>query len=241
MARILLILEDFNELQFLESILKKVGLDTMGLLNDTSLADKVMIFNPTVVVAHGRGARVSGLAIAKKMREIKTESKVVLIFPADAKPAPHEVMGVRLDAILESPLNLTRLIEVLAKTASLDAKPMLEKLEKIANSLGNAPTGWSSHTNTAMDPTQGVSRSQSSLEASQQGKARSHRMKQILAENKDFRPEQTVFDRKDLKKRQKEMSKEWDADKLAELDEERRQFTEALFNRQSNRKKKDEN
>ncbi|MGE3759396.1 MAG: hypothetical protein AB7H97_16655, partial [Pseudobdellovibrionaceae bacterium] len=261
MARIMIILEDFNEMTFMESALKKVGFDTMGLLNETNLPDKMMIFNPSVVLSRGRGNRLSGLGVAKKVREMKkSEAKVALIFAPDAKPQPQELMGIRLDVILETPLNLARTVEVLARLCNIDAAPMLEKLNKIKGSLGSAPAGWSSQTQEAQ-PTSGViplgkkkpavnkedsapakqtsSVPQSDVERSiasvdpleqtpEQIQIRKERMKEILAETEPLDAKATTFSRRELKKRMRDMKQDWDPQTLADLDQQRKEFAEAM-------------
>lgn len=264
MARILLLLEDFNELSFMESALKKVGFDTMGLLNETNLADKVMIFNPSVIMAYGRGNRFSGMSVAKKVKEMKTDAKVALIFSPEAKPQAHELTGMRLDVILETPLNLLRTIEVLARVCQIDAAPMVEKYNRIKGSLGANPPGWASQTvadpaatgviplgkkrppaapapdsaaskRSAVDQVERAisSMSHSAAQSKEQADARKERLKEVLAQAEPIDVKSTTFSRKDLKKRMRDLKQDWDPLELADLDQQRKEFAEALFKKKS--------
>ncbi len=137
MVKVLLLIEDYNELVATETMLKKVGFDCMGMTNENSLVDTLISFRPEVVIANGRGQRVSGVSVGKKIREIKSMSfRLVLFFPRNHQPDLAEISSIRLDAILESPVDPTRLLEVLAKLNNLKIDPLLEKFHRFKQQSG---------------------------------------------------------------------------------------------------------
>lgn len=131
MLKILLVYDDFQELTSVELILKKIGFDVVGITSEFSLAEQLLSFNPQVVVAQGRTAKVSTLNVGRRLREtIRWDGKSVLVFYSNAKPQATELLKIRMDVGLEYPLEPTKLIQVLAQLGNLDANQLLDKLIK---------------------------------------------------------------------------------------------------------------
>lgn len=129
--KILLVYEDFNELTSLELSLKKIGFDVVGLSTEYSLQDKMLSFNPDVVIASGRGPKVSTISVGKKLKEMtRWQGKSLLVFSAGFKPNPQDLIKARMDLILEAPIALTRMIQILAKFTGLSEQTLLDKLNK---------------------------------------------------------------------------------------------------------------
>ncbi|MBV2167598.1 MAG: hypothetical protein KUL82_02715 [Bdellovibrio sp.] len=131
MNKILLVYEDYADLMSVEGTLKKVGFDVIGLSSEYSMAEQVLAFNPDLVVGAGRGGKVSSLGVGKRLKEMhRWQGKAVLIFPANFKPNPQDLIRIRVDMILESPVPPVRLVQVIGKILGHDEAVLLERLNK---------------------------------------------------------------------------------------------------------------
>ncbi len=139
MNKILLVYEDYTDLMTTESALKKVGYDVIGITNEYTLSEQVVAFNPEVVVAQGSAGKVTALGVGKRLKEMpRWAGKVVLIFAPNNKPGAQDIMKMRVDLMLKSPVIPTRMIQVLSKLLQQDESQLLEKFNKIANVNPNA-------------------------------------------------------------------------------------------------------
>ncbi|KHD87674.1 MAG: lipoprotein [Bdellovibrio sp. ArHS] len=131
MNKILLVYEDYADLMSVEGTLKKVGFDVIGLSSEYSIAEQMLAFNPDLVVGNGKGGKVSSLGVGKRLKEMtRWQGKSVLIFPANFKPNPQELIRIRVDMILEAPVPPVRLVQVIGKILGHDEAVLLERLNK---------------------------------------------------------------------------------------------------------------
>ena len=131
MLKILLVYDDFQELTSVELMLKKIGFDVVGITSEFSLAEQLLSFNPQIVVAQGRTAKVSTANVGRRLREsARWDGQSVLIFYSNAKPQATELLKIRMDVGLEYPVEPTKIVQVLAQLGSLDANQLLDKLIK---------------------------------------------------------------------------------------------------------------
>ncbi len=134
MSKVLLVYEDYADLMSVESTLKKVGFDVIGLSSEYAVSDQIISFNPDVVVGSGKGAKVSSLGVGKRLKEMsRWGGKAILIFPAGFKPSPQDLIKLRVDMILEAPVAPLRIVQVLAKLLGQDENALLEKLNKASH------------------------------------------------------------------------------------------------------------
>lgn len=130
--------ENYAEMVQLETQLKKVGFDTVGIGSELSLGNQILELNPSVIVAYGQGNRVNTLSVAKKLKDmVRWTGKVILIFPEAAKPAADDLIKIRMDMIVEAPPKVERLLQVIAKLRGMDEVPLLEKLKNISYDDGS--------------------------------------------------------------------------------------------------------
>ena len=147
MLKILLVYDDFQELTSVELMLKKIGFDVVGITSEFSLAEQLLSFNPQIVVAQGRTAKVSTANVGRRLREsARWDGQSVLIFYSNAKPQPTELLKIRMDVGLEYPVEPTKMVQVLAQLGSLDANQLLDKLIKNMADTATAQTNKDSTT-----------------------------------------------------------------------------------------------
>ncbi|WP_373997723.1 hypothetical protein [Bdellovibrio bacteriovorus] len=145
MNKILLVYEDYADLMSVESTLKKVGFDVIGLSSEYAIAEQMLAFNPDLVVGNGKGGKVSSLGVGKRLKEMtRWQGKSVLIFPANFKPHPQELIRIRVDMILEAPVAPLRLVQVIGKILGHDEAVLLERLNKAMHVESPQKTGGSS-------------------------------------------------------------------------------------------------
>lgn len=129
MSKILLVYDDFAELTALDSSLKKVGFDVVGLTNEFTIKDQIVSFNPEILICFGNSSRVSSLSVGKKLKEMtRWQGITILIFPAEYDIPPDEIVKIRMDMMLEAPVPLTRIIQIIAKLSGLDEQSVIDKL-----------------------------------------------------------------------------------------------------------------
>ncbi|MFP5519048.1 MAG: hypothetical protein ACLGGX_04045 [Bdellovibrionia bacterium] len=143
MARVLLVYDDYTELMQTESNLRKVGFDAVGISNEYTFADQLLSLNPEVVVVSGLSQKVSSLNIGRKLKEnTRWQGKSILIFPTSVKPSAADILKVRADIFLESPVPIHSLVTVMCELLNLDPAPYIERIVRSQESeeQGGGPT-----------------------------------------------------------------------------------------------------
>ncbi|MBL7545837.1 MAG: hypothetical protein JNL11_18615 [Bdellovibrionaceae bacterium] len=131
MSKVLLVYDDFAELNATELSLKKCNFDVIGLTNEYTVKDQIVAFNPDIIVGFGNSQRVSSISIGKKVKDMtRWTGKSILIFPRDYDLPAEELLRMRMDMLLESPISVIRLIQIICKLTKQDEKVVIEKLAK---------------------------------------------------------------------------------------------------------------
>lgn len=113
----------------IQSVLKKVGFDVLTTSNEFTLSQQVLSHNPDIIIGYGRGPKLSTVGVGKRLREMtRWNGRVILIFAAGVKTDPADLVKLRMDMALEAPLEITRLLQVLANYTGLDARVLVEKM-----------------------------------------------------------------------------------------------------------------
>lgn len=132
MIKILLVYENYNHLVSIETSLKKIGFDVLGITNEYSLSEKVLGFNPDLIIASGEDTgKVKTQSIGEKLREMtRWLGKVILVYSETQDPSPEELIKVRADQVLVAPVEVPTLITTIAMLSGLEARVLLERLAK---------------------------------------------------------------------------------------------------------------
>jgi len=132
-SKILLVYEEYTEMTSVQSALIKVGFDVLGITTEYTVGENVLSFNPDVVVTLGRGGKVATLGVGRRLREMtRWQGKAVLILPPGYKPSPQDFGKVRADMLLEAPVPIPRLVQVIAKLLGMDESQLIDRLNKTA-------------------------------------------------------------------------------------------------------------
>ena len=131
MQRVLLVIDDYNELIYIQTLLKKLGFDVEGLQNAKKYADVSLGFNPHVLVTTCRGSKVDGLFLTKDITKNRGLPKIIGLKASGQTFANEELLEAGIDILIESPISPKRLIQALAQVVDLDEQALLEKYSKI--------------------------------------------------------------------------------------------------------------
>ncbi len=126
MQRILIAIEDFNELLFCETILKKVGFNTQSYQTDLAISEGILGFNPDLLIMTATGNRVNGVNYLSKLKTKNKNLPVVLVGQRNRL----NVSDKQIVALLEPPLSPRILLEVISTLFEIDEEALLLKYEK---------------------------------------------------------------------------------------------------------------
>lgn len=136
MQRILLVIDDFNELVGLETLFRRLGFDVLSLGRESLVAEAVLGFQADLAVATGRGRHVDGLNLAPKLRYGTSRPKLVVLLPQEKGQELGEHPGLSyadVDAVIETPFDPRVALKVVAKMLGQDEQPLLDKYAKIVS------------------------------------------------------------------------------------------------------------
>ncbi len=127
MLRVLMVLDDYGELMFLQTVLKKMGFDVDAIQNPRLFQDSVLRMNPDVLVMTALGKRVKGLELLNFVRKVRGVPRVLMLHAAGLEPG--RVPGV--DDWLDSPVAATKLLSSIALLCNLDNEALQEKFKRM--------------------------------------------------------------------------------------------------------------
>lgn len=269
MLRLLLVIDDYNEMVYLQTLLKKLGFDVEGIQNQRKFEESLLSVNPQVVVATARGKRVDGLAIANEMAKKAVRPKIILLRTSQQGISEKEFELPQIDVVLDSPVNIKLLLGALAQVGGIDDQVLLDKYSKLKTkaeepveedvlktfkeSVFGAETseelrpekvdttlsppvemrdeeGQSASTGKAQS---GATEAAVQLKPTNMTEAqRKERFENVL---KDLElPKNNGFDPSQVKTHNRQLRQAENIDELHDLEEERKSFVKALFNRRKN-------
>lgn len=248
MQRVLLVIDDYGELLFLQTLLKKLGFDVDGIQNERSFEESFLVLNPELVIATAKGKRVNGLELAEKLRRRNGLPKMVLLASGTMFDKLREIQIENVDAILESPVATTSLLQSVARICQVDEVALLEKYRKFKATLSpdseadlqilkrdRAATTESessaddSFTFKSTGETPTASGSTSVKPSTLSTKDRRERFKKVLSELD--KPSVQRFDAERVKKFTKVIRASENQNQSKDLEGERQSFVKAMFKR----------
>lgn len=135
MVRVLLLIDDYRELVFLQTLLKKTGFDVDGTQNGNKYEDMRLTLNPELIIATSKGSSINGLKIAEDLKKRNGLPNFILVVPHKMAQKVHGLVLKNVDAIIDSPIDAKKLLVTMAKVMELDAEALISKYNKILTSL----------------------------------------------------------------------------------------------------------
>lgn len=129
MRRILLVIDEFNELVGLETLFRRLGFDVLSLGRESTVQEAILGFPPDLIIATGRGRQVDGLTLASRLKFHGARPRVIVLLPQEALSG-----GFRsdvIDAIIETPFEPRTALKAVCRLLQLPPEPILEKYSKI--------------------------------------------------------------------------------------------------------------
>lgn len=235
MLRVLMVLEDYGELMFLQTVLKKIGFDVDSTQNPRKFSDSLLSMNPDILLMTAVGKRIKGLELASQVRKQRGHPKIILI--RTGALGKDSAKDAEIDGWIESPVAAPDLLDKIAELCNLNKQILQDKLLKlrmneggevdarILKLEGEEPGG-------TLDKSAQSAGNFGVLKASTMSSVdRQARYNQFLKDNEA--PPSAGFGFKDVQEQVKALRKEETETDLADLERERRAFVEHLFKKKT--------
>lgn len=245
MLRVLLAVDDYGELLFLQTLLKKLGFDVDGIQSEQRFEEAFLALNPDMIIATARGKRINGMEIAEGLRRSKGLPKVLLLAPSAIIEKLRGIEIQNVDALLESPVGALGLLAELALHGGIDRQALIDKYKKLKATLSpereadlhilrrdaEAEEWLKSGAGGSAAVDQGVAETLESVSplkpSSMSEEARRERFKAMI--DKTEKPQNDRFPRERIVQFHKEIRAQEQSEDTRELEEERQGFVKALF------------
>lgn len=227
--RILLIIEDSNQANSLKILLTKLGcvIETQSV--ELGLKDKIISFRPEVVITAGTGKKVNPLNVTQRVRESKSEIKVLLLLGKGMKISLNDLAENRYDAFIESPFDPIKLVSTLNKFRAKNSMDLVEKFQKIMVSSDGIDILDLRHVKSQpvvkTDEPKTVFNAKFSSTLDVESRKEKY---EDLTFGIQLEPKSTIT-KAAVRSRLSEMQKDWDMQQLEDIDKEKRRFVNELF------------
>jgi hypothetical protein len=227
-----MVLEDYGELMFLQTVLKKIGFDVDAIQNPRSFQDSVLRMNPDVLVMTATGKRVHGYDLATSLKRPRGTPKIILI----RSPNASEIFDPQVDGWLKGPVGALDLLNMIGDLCGLDKAVLADKFQKLrlqepSEADGARVLHHDEEASEEMVKSEKASGNFGVLQDSTVSPTeRQERYKKILEKE---RPDHIGFSVKQVQDQVKSLRKEENVEDLAELERQRKAFVEHLFKKKA--------
>ena len=242
MLRVLMVLEDYGELMFLQTVLKKIGLDVEGIQNPTMMGTAILKVNPDVLIMTADGKRVNGLELSKYVKRLRGLPHIMLVRSAGVAPDPDP----NIEGWVESPVVIPQLLRVVAELCEIEKGVLEDKFQKLqAKELEEEKERILRLQSPMLEPTMGRGTQEASPSAPAKAKTSEETMKlkptTLSDEDRKAKyaafldqhpPVDSVLARKAVHLQVEDLRKA-QTDGALELERERRAFVSELFKKKS--------
>ncbi|MCM2282222.1 MAG: hypothetical protein NDI61_10285 [Bdellovibrionaceae bacterium] len=132
MTKIMLVIDDYNEMVFIETLLKRMGFDVLSLSKDSNLGDALVGFFPSLVMAMYKRPTVDGIKVSIHVKRQVGNAKVVLLYPQGSVPKLSAEQKSKIDALIEVPIQPQDTLLIIAQLLKLDGTALIEKYDKLS-------------------------------------------------------------------------------------------------------------
>jgi response regulator RpfG family c-di-GMP phosphodiesterase len=135
MLRVLVAVEDFGEMVYLQILLSKLGFDVGTVKNPKVLNDSLYKMNPDFVILTARRKRVIGVELAKQTKKIMPKAKILLLASPQIREKLTNSEIMYAEAVLETPVNPPALLDIMARLSGLNVDTLMDKYKKMKATL----------------------------------------------------------------------------------------------------------
>jgi hypothetical protein len=225
-----MVLEDYGELMFLQTVLKKLGFDVDAIQNPRSFGDSILRMNPDILVMTSHGKRVKGVELSRTLRRVRGLPRVIAL----RQPGNPQEKDAPIEGWLESPVSALDLIDKIADVAGLNKLVLNEKFSKLhMHELEEekARVLKMHEAEPSLESSVKASGNFGSLQSSTMPSSeRQERYKKFLEQPP---PKEHGFAVKQVQEQVRNLRKEENAEDLEELERQRKAFVEHLFKKKA--------
>ncbi len=132
MDRVLLVIDNVQFSSHLENTLRKLGYVTDALQNEYNLTERVLSFNPDIIVARGTSHRLSTMNVGKRLKDnFKFMGQVILVFTPENAPDENQINTIKANVILQEPASALKIAISVLNLETVEKVGMREKLYKM--------------------------------------------------------------------------------------------------------------
>jgi CheY-like chemotaxis protein len=132
MRKILLVIEEYQELVALENLLRRIGFDVLSVSKDMLITDALARFAPDIVIASFKGRAVDGAKVAARFRKNSPTTRIALTCAKNNASSITPEVQELVDAFIMLPAQPHNVIRVVCGLGQLDFAPILAKYQKIS-------------------------------------------------------------------------------------------------------------
>ncbi|RME16135.1 MAG: hypothetical protein D6797_05190 [Bdellovibrio sp.] len=130
----MLVLDDYNELVYLQSLLRKLSLDVEAIQNQKAFENTRLGFLPQMIIATAKGKKIDGLNLVKGVRKVRGTPAIVLLKDVSQTFDQRELEKAQVDEVLDSPVNVHKLLECLSRYSGQSMESLLAKYNRFKES-----------------------------------------------------------------------------------------------------------
>ena len=228
MRRIVIAIDNYNELTHLHVRLKKIGFDIESVQNQRNFERTLLVFNPLLIIASTMGVKIDGFKIASETLKNSGFPKIILLKSKKKSYKKGAFELPEIDRVLESPIKMKELIMALADLLNLDASLLISKYEKIFDSIDKEISydALVEGSNEQKEETKASLKFDTTTDV----EARRNRYQKFIEGQKNAEtPKENKFSAQRVTDYVKKIRAEERTDELVNLDQERIEFVKALF------------
>ncbi len=227
MVRLLLVIEDYGERMYLQTVLKKLGMDVDSIPHPRGLSEALLRMNPDILLMTGTGGQVNGLELSRGVSRRRGLPHVILTRPTGSRPieAPEYVRWI------ESPVSTPKLLDQISESMKLDSEILRDKYAKLRAKTAES-SGIRDLNYTPADDEPSLARSHTSSSnlsmepSAMSSQDRAERYSKFL---KGDMPSNSGFSVKRVEEQVKELRSQKPTETQAELERQRQEFVRQLF------------
>lgn len=224
MNRVLLLIDDYSELTFVQIILKKIGFDVDSIQHHRSLPDKTLSFRPQLIILNESSKKNPMEEVIKTGRSLVPDMRFVILGP---KVQGIENIG---DGVLKisSPVQPVELIKAAGQSCQIPSEGLIEKFKKFRGQLGLTKEQERSLELSEENETVLVEKDDTKMDQIEVGdsSSRTQEYESYLEQNRTSVKQ--TFSAEDVHKSLKSFRQGAD-DATGEIDQERKSFVDELF------------
>lgn len=130
-----MVIEDYTERMYLQTVLKKIGFDVDSIAHSRGLDEGLLRLNPEILLMTATSHQVNGLELAREVLRRRDPPHIILILVSGSRPmeAPPNIH------FIESPVAPPLLLDMISDLTSIDRELLRDKYAKLRAKAAQDP------------------------------------------------------------------------------------------------------